>query len=90
MSYRKLITRLASFTKHDFTFDKVFGIESSQEEVYDYTVKRAIKKVVEGYNSTILAYGQTGAGKTYTMEGSFPRRISPVILYFIVIKFAII
>jgi DNA replication protein DnaC len=70
---------LSNYSKHDFTFDKIFGPESTQEEVYEFTVKKAINKVIEGYNSTILAYGQTGAGKTYTMEGAFPKEIYPVI-----------
>ena len=48
-------------------------MDSSQEEVYDFTVRPAIAKVLEGYNSTILAYGQTGAGKTFTMEGKMPK-----------------
>lgn len=56
----------------------MFGPESTQAEVYEFTVRKAIKKVIQGYNSTILAYGQTGAGKTYTMEGAFPRRVDPV------------
>ena len=51
----------------------MFDVNSSQEEVYDFTVRPAIAKVLEGYNSTILAYGQTGAGKTFTMEGKMPK-----------------
>ena len=46
--------------------------------MYDFTVKKAVEKVTLGYNSTVLAYGQTGAGKTYTMEGTFPEEIHPV------------
>lgn len=62
-----------NFSKHDFSFDKVFNPKSRQEEVYKYTVKPALKKVFEGYNSTVLAYGQTGSGKTFTMEGELPK-----------------
>lgn len=68
----------SNHTAHDFTFDRVFGPEASQAEVYAFTVQKAIQKVLQGYNSTILAYGQTGAGKTYTMEGAFPEETLPV------------
>jgi len=38
-------------------------------QVYDVTVKPMLSRVIAGYNATILCYGQTGAGKTYTMMG---------------------
>jgi len=44
-------------------------MDSTQEDVYDSTAKSATCSVLEGYNATILAYGQTGTGKTHTMEG---------------------
>ena len=46
-----------------FTFDRVFGAESTQEEVFTYTAKGLINDVMTGYNATIFAYGQTGTGK---------------------------
>jgi kinesin family protein 3/17 len=52
-----------------FTFDHVYDMNSTQENVYENTAKQAVWSVLEGYNATILAYGQTGTGKTYTMEG---------------------
>lgn len=52
-----------------FTFDHVYDQHSTQENVYECTAKPAVWSVLEGYNATILAYGQTGTGKTYTMEG---------------------
>jgi len=57
------------FQLHRFTFDYVFDIDSSQEEVYNNTARAAVNSILEGYNSTIFAYGQTGTGKTFTMEG---------------------
>ncbi len=54
---------------HSFGFDYVYGPESSQSFVYDTTARPAVQSVLEGYNATILAYGQTGTGKTFTMEG---------------------
>ncbi|GMN24432.1 hypothetical protein TIFTF001_000559 [Ficus carica] len=52
-----------------FAFDKVFGPASQQKELYDQAVSPIVFEVLEGYNCTIFAYGQTGTGKTYTMEG---------------------
>ncbi|XP_075888977.1 kinesin-like protein KIF3A isoform X1 [Nelusetta ayraudi] len=52
-----------------FTFDTVFGPDSKQLDVYNLTARPIIDSVLEGYNGTIFAYGQTGTGKTYTMEG---------------------
>ncbi|KAG7949918.1 hypothetical protein I3843_13G088500 [Carya illinoinensis] len=52
-----------------FAFDKVFGPTSQQKELYDQAVSPIVNEVLEGYNCTIFAYGQTGTGKTYTMEG---------------------
>ena len=52
-----------------YSFDYVYGPESSQEFVYENTAKSAVCSVLEGFNATIMAYGQTGTGKTHTMEG---------------------
>ncbi|XP_007016597.2 PREDICTED: kinesin-like protein KIN-5D [Theobroma cacao] len=52
-----------------FLFDKVFGQSSQQKELFDLAVSPIVNEVLEGYNCTIFAYGQTGTGKTYTMEG---------------------
>uniref|UniRef100_A0A6V7I6L9 Kinesin motor domain-containing protein n=1 Tax=Bracon brevicornis TaxID=1563983 RepID=A0A6V7I6L9_9HYME len=52
-----------------FIFDKVFGMDSSNEEVFDGTTKDIISDLLEGYNCSVFAYGATGAGKTHTMLG---------------------
>ncbi|CAM6127678.1 unnamed protein product [Calypogeia fissa] len=52
-----------------FTFDKVFGPESEQKDVYDSAIIPIVQEVLAGFNCTVFAYGQTGTGKTYTMEG---------------------
>jgi hypothetical protein len=54
---------------HRFTFDAVYGADSTQREIYDRTAAPIVDCVMEGYNGTIFAYGQTGAGKSHTMEG---------------------
>lgn len=52
-----------------FRFDAVFDWESTQQEVYENTAAGIVNSSLEGYNGTIFAYGQTGTGKTHTMEG---------------------
>jgi len=42
----------------------------SLSQVYNSSVSEVVASVLEGYNGTVFAYGQTGTGKTYTMEGS--------------------
>uniref|UniRef100_A0A8C9MND6 Kinesin family member 27 n=1 Tax=Serinus canaria TaxID=9135 RepID=A0A8C9MND6_SERCA len=54
---------------HAFTFDFVFGKNSTQEEVYAVCIKPLLVSLTEGYNATVFAYGQTGSGKTYTIGG---------------------
>ena len=52
-----------------FQFDYVFGIESTQREVYDSVAFPIVEGIFQGYNGTVFAYGQTGCGKTFTMMG---------------------
>ncbi|KAL1290080.1 hypothetical protein AAHE18_20G103800 [Arachis hypogaea] len=56
-----------------FTFDKVFGPNARQQDLYDQAIIPIVNEVLEGFNCTIFAYGQTGTGKTYTMEGECKR-----------------
>jgi chromosomal replication initiation ATPase DnaA len=53
----------------DFTFDKIYNWDSKQENVFVETAQALIDEVIGGFNGTIFAYGQTGTGKTFTMEG---------------------
>nr|XP_060632438.1 kinesin heavy chain isoform X2 [Anolis sagrei ordinatus] len=52
-----------------YVFDRVLPPNTSQEQVYNTCAKQIVKDVLEGYNGTIFAYGQTSSGKTHTMEG---------------------
>jgi kinesin family protein 11 len=52
-----------------FTYDRVFGPQAKQIEVYRAIVEPLLNEVTMGYNCTVFAYGQTGTGKTFTMEG---------------------
>ena len=58
-----------SYPKKTYMFDQVFGAESDQNLVFDITTKNYIQEMMDGYNCTVFAYGQTGTGKTYTMSG---------------------
>ncbi|KAM6954175.1 kinesin-like protein KIF3C [Aplochiton taeniatus] len=54
-----------------FTFDAVYNGDSKQRDLYDESVRPLIDSVLAGFNGTIFAYGQTGTGKTYTMQGAW-------------------
>ncbi|GAB2302414.1 Kinesin-like protein KIN-5C, variant 2 [Dionaea muscipula] len=56
-----------------FTFDKVFGPSAQQKDLYEQAIVPIVNEVLEGFNCTIFAYGQSGTGKTYTMEGNCQR-----------------
>lgn len=47
----------------------MYDEDITQEDIYNETAASIIDSVLEGYNGTIFAYGQTGAGKTHTMAG---------------------
>lgn len=57
-------------------FVQVFGPTSQQKDLYVQAVYPIVNEVLEGYNCTIFAYGQTGTGKTYTMEGGARKKVS--------------
>ncbi|KAF1807268.1 hypothetical protein FB192DRAFT_1442649 [Mucor lusitanicus] len=71
-----------------FQFDHVFDVNSTQEQVFTSVASNFVDRFIDGYNVTILAYGQTSSGKTYTMgtaiddhsnpdqEGIIPRAMS--------------
>ena len=50
------------------TFDKIFSIDSTQKDIFDF-IKPSLINIKKSNNCTILTYGQTGSGKTYTMFG---------------------
>ncbi|KER22051.1 hypothetical protein T265_14950, partial [Opisthorchis viverrini] len=63
------MTHSSDEPQKQFTFDFVFDIQSKQADLYNKVARPIVEKVLEGYNGTIFAYGQTGTGKTFTMEG---------------------
>uniref|UniRef100_A0A3B3TU54 Kinesin-like protein n=1 Tax=Poecilia latipinna TaxID=48699 RepID=A0A3B3TU54_9TELE len=52
-----------------YHFDRVFQSNTTQVQFYNAVALKIVKDVLEGYNGTIFAYGQTSSGKTHTMEG---------------------
>ena len=57
-------------SKLQFRFSRVFGMQATQEEIFDTVARQMIDTFLDGYNGTIFAYGQTSSGKTHTIEGS--------------------
>ncbi|KAI8998545.1 kinesin-domain-containing protein [Trametes punicea] len=56
-------------TTRTYPFDMVFGPEADQASIYNDVVHPMLEEVLMGYNCTLFAYGQTGTGKTHTMQG---------------------
>ena len=48
----------------------MFDTNSRQTDVFDFSIRSTVDDILNGYNGTVFAYGQTGAGKSYTMMGS--------------------
>lgn len=58
-----------SYNDKTYAYDKVLGPESDQEMVFNSVALNVLDEMLDGFNCTIFAYGQTGTGKTYTMTG---------------------
>lgn len=65
------LTVESSQGKKLFVFDRVFSDKEEQGSVWEY-VSESVNSFVQGYNVSLLAYGQSGAGKSYTMGTSGP------------------
>src|SRR5271169_3290303 len=50
--------------------DNVFATHDNNAKVYDSCAKRLVRRVMEGYHGTVFAYGMTGTGKTFSMQGT--------------------
>ena len=62
-------TASAPVEKLPFTFARVLGPAASQEDVFRHCAADAVTALLDGYHACVMTYGQTGAGKTYTMTG---------------------
>ena len=63
------VKNLQSNTTNAFLFDSVFDETCTQNTLYGMSAREIVDSVLMGYNGTIFAYGQTGTGKTYSMQG---------------------
>ncbi|EXC17833.1 Armadillo repeat-containing kinesin-like protein 3 [Morus notabilis] len=64
---KRLKLRKNNWDSDTFEFDEVLTEFASQKRVYEVVAKPVVESVLEGYNGTVMAYGQTGTGKTYTL-----------------------
>lgn len=65
----KVVIKLAGGKSKEYNFDKVFLPGASQDEIFT-EVEPIIRSALDGHNVCIFSYGQTGTGKTFTMEGT--------------------
>ncbi|XP_048023030.1 kinesin-like protein KIF20A isoform X1 [Megalobrama amblycephala] len=66
----KSAERGVSQSLHKFTFTKIFGPQTPQQEVYDHTIREMVRDVLHGENRLLYTYGVTNSGKTYTIQGA--------------------
>ncbi|KAJ1298749.1 hypothetical protein BS78_01G477300 [Paspalum vaginatum] len=64
---KRLKLKKNNWSCESYKFDEVFSENASQKRVYEVVAKPVVESVLEGYNGTVMAYGQTGTGKTYTV-----------------------
>lgn len=69
-AYEQLEPISFALTPQSYTFDAVIGQTGSQADVFEVVGVPLISSVLDGINATVMAYGQTSSGKTYTMQGS--------------------
>ena len=71
----------------DYYYDNVFATHDRNQKVYDASAKRLVRRVMEGYHGTVFAYGMTGTGKTFSMQGTatqpgvIPQAITDIFAY---------
>ncbi|XP_031098420.1 kinesin-like protein KIN-UA isoform X3 [Ipomoea triloba] len=64
---KRLNLRRNNWDTDTYEFDEVLTEFASQKRVYEAVAKPVVENVLDGYNGTVMAYGQTGTGKTYTL-----------------------
>ena len=63
-------TKLIKGRTHMYTLDNVYGTQETTRQLYDKSIVSLVVSAMEGYHSSVLAYGQTSTGKTFTMSGT--------------------
>lgn len=64
---KRLKLRRNNWDSDTYEFDEVLTQSASQKRVYEVVAKPVVESVLDGYNGTVMAYGQTGTGKTFTL-----------------------
>ena len=64
------VQRYSFDERRAFQFDRVLGQDATQEDTYEELASNVVDSVLQGFNGTVMAYGQTGTGKTFTIFGS--------------------
>ncbi|XP_047966592.1 kinesin-like protein KIN-UC [Salvia hispanica] len=64
---KRLKLRKNNWSSESYRFDELLTESASQKRVYEAVAKPVVESVLDGYNGTVMAYGQTGTGKTYTL-----------------------
>lgn len=64
---KRLKLRRNNWESDTYEFDEVLTEFASQRRVYEVVARPVVESVLDGYNGTVMAYGQTGTGKTYTL-----------------------
>lgn len=68
----RVTVRSVGGARKEFAADRLFAQEATQEEVF-HEVEPMLRSALDGHNVCVFAYGQTGTGKTFTMEGTGDR-----------------
>jgi centromeric protein E len=63
-------TDIVSGRTHQYTLDRVYGPDVTNRQLYDGSVRSLVHAALDGYHTSVLAYGQTSTGKTHTMMGT--------------------
>ncbi|CAI9266908.1 unnamed protein product [Lactuca saligna] len=79
--YKSGLAEQRSTHPNAYTFDRVYGCDSTTRQVYEEGVKKVALSALNGINSSVFAYGQTSSGKTYTMTGITQYAISDIFDY---------
>jgi len=69
-SIAPIISSTSKFVSNSYGYDHLFSPDSDNMDIYDKVARKVIKSSMEGINASILAYGQTASGKTFTMKGT--------------------
>ena len=67
----------------NFTFDAAYAQNCDQDTIYQNCGWAIVDSIMEGYNGTMFAYGQTGTGKTHTMVGELKKNLTNKIFWYL-------